>query len=134
MTAVPKATFASYKAAALIYSVGPISRADLFSKVNFGGQSSRRHITLDSAIKSGWLVENARGLIILSDRAFDHFDGPQPVVEVVGQVAAPRKNIALTQPPMSKKYKLNPQGTRTDVPPESVRFGARYRSLAGSAA
>jgi hypothetical protein len=118
-----------------LYKYGPCSEAELFLAVKFGKSQHERAVALQSAIRSGWLIETERGKIACIQAATDYYDeqSEKPKEEYVGQItpAQYRPNMFASQG-LSKKYQINSRGTRTDIPAWSNRpEGFGFKSIAG---
>jgi hypothetical protein len=117
-----------------LYKYGPCSEAELFLAVKFGKSQHERAVALQSAIRSGWLIETERGKIACSQAATDYYDeqSDKPEERYVGQIApAPTRNV-FASPGLSKKYLTNSRGSRQDVPVWSQRAdGFSVKSIAG---
>jgi len=116
-----------------LYKHGPKTTREVFAITGIGRKLSEKRGALQTAIRSGWLLENAAGDIDISDFArayYDELAGAQKV-EPVGQLAAVRTAPdVFTRPPLSKKYIPNPRGTRQDIPAWSVRTGQSFHTKA----
>jgi len=120
-------------AGAYLHKNGPQTTRTVFAIAGFARKLSERRRSLQAAIRSGWLLENAAGDIDITDFARAHYDklaGEKPV-EPVGQIAAVRTvPDVFARPPLSKKYIPNPRGTRQDIPAWSVRTGTTFHTKA----
>jgi len=110
MNKVPQEHRAAFKAAVIIDNEGPKTRSELFSMVDFGRRAGIRNDALDSALESGWLIEEG-SKIALSSWAADHLDSkedPEPTVPT-GEVAGPRDTVNVyDREPL--KYRTNSRG------------------------
>lgn len=134
---MPQKESAAYRAAALIYKVGPLSRDELFAKVHFSDIRKNCSTILRSAVSSGWLIEQS-GVVVLTDisRAYFvelHAQAVEVAPPYIGQVATSRVSSAYDRPLISKRNIPNSQGNRDDVPEFSRRNGVRCFSVAGGA-
>lgn len=129
-TRPPQSNTASYRAAAHIYKVGPLTQEALFAAVSCGTKLTHRRHMLESALMIGWLVES-RDLIGLGDLAKAHFDGVELPKAPTGQVALPR-DLGNVYARPAWKSNLNSQGTRADVPEFSVRQTPSFHSVGGA--
>jgi hypothetical protein len=115
-----------------LYKHGSCTEAELLLAVNFGSDRHERAVALQSAIRSGWLIETPRGKIACSPAATDYYDAQseKPKEEYVGQIApAPTRNV-FAGSGLSKKYQINSRGTRLDIPAWSVRGPVTFHTKA----
>lgn len=116
-----------------LHKHGPKTTREVFAITGIGRKLSEKRGALQTAIRSGWLLENAAGDIDISEFARAHYDklaGEKPA-EPVGQIAAMRTSPdVFARPPLSKKYIPNPRGTRQDIPAWSVRTGQSFHTKA----
>jgi hypothetical protein len=115
-TNIPKKSSGSYKAARLIYDTGSKTDAELAGAIHFGSPTNFK-LSLDRAIKTGWLQRLLDGRIALTDFSIDFFD-TEPVKRK-GQIAAPRIIDVMNRKPYSTPKRM----VRDDVPKWSVRSG-----------
>lgn len=125
---IPQPHTASYRASAHLSVSGPLTTAQLFAAVDFG---SKRVSTLDSALRTGWLIE-VRGKIDISDDARAHFIDSEihESVKAVGQVAAMRHTQSVYERP-NLKYKTNSRGDHARVIDDRFQRteGTRFHSV-----
>lgn len=111
---IPHAQSTAYRAAAHLHKNGPLTRAELFTQVEFPGRSSNRTQSLDAAIANGWLIETLTRLACGPDlvKHFDSLEAPASP-EYIGQIATPREPLTplYDRPPLSSKYLTNSRGT-----------------------
>ena len=112
---------AVYKAAAYIERNGPQSVAALFVAVDFGSTKSRSG-KLKYGCQIGWLEKRPDGLIDLTDLALQHLASKQPKSTYLGEItpAQYRPNFRASSG-LSKQYRVNSRGTRSDIPDWSHR-------------
>lgn len=128
-TRPPPSNTASYRAAAHIHKVGPLTQEALFAAVSCGTKLAHRRHMIESALLIGWLVES-RELIGLGDLAKSHFDDIELPKAPEGRKAERRTVIPVYErPALSKKYLTNSRGNRADVPEFSVRTAPSFRSV-----
>jgi hypothetical protein len=118
-----------------LYKHGPCIESELFLAVEFGRGQHERAVALQSAIRSGWLMETSRGTIACSPAATDYYDeqSDKEPGEYVGQIVpAATRNVFATQG-LGKKYQINSRGLRpaSDLAPAwSVREGITFHTKA----
>lgn len=124
---------AAYAAGAHLHKHGPMNQHALFAVVDMGHKTGHQEDTLQRAIRSGWLVEQDDQKINISRFARAHYDQLEGEKErPVGQIAAVRRPAdVFTRPPLSKRFILNPRGTRQDIPEWSLREKTSFKSLGG---
>lgn len=123
---------AVYRAAAYIEQNGPQSIAGLFVAVDFGSTKSRS-AKLKYGYEIGWLEKRSDGLIDLTELALQHLSSKGPKADYVGQItpAQYRPNFRAS-PGLSKQYRVNSRGTRSDIPDWSHRpDGFGFKSAGG---
>lgn len=127
---IPAPHTASYRASAHLHKSGPLTPEQLLAAVHFAAKPSSRLISLDSVLRTGWLVEIA-GKIDISEDARSFFEGVEPV-KLAGQIAAVRDHGSVyDRPALSRKHIPSSRGNRDDVPEFSVRAPVSFRTLAG---
>ena len=116
-----------------LHKNGPQTTRALFAIAGFGHKLSEKRRALQTAIRSGWLLENAAGDIDISNFAracYDKLAGEKKSAPV-GQIAAAREPAdVFARPPLSKRFIPNPRGSRLDIPDWSVRSGASFHTKA----
>lgn len=116
MTALtkPLKPTAAYKAAQLIYEEGPMPKAALFAKVDFGVAADIRNGTLRRAIDAGWLDVNEAGYVDVTFEALALLEqeARRQKPEPTGSVATPRECNVYKRKPYSPPKRF----VRDDVP------------------
>jgi hypothetical protein len=131
---IPKPDTASYRAAAHLYTVGPLTPAELFEAIACGDKPSSRLLMLESATRTNWLIEVA-GKIAISETARAHFasldaeEKPTPKWQGVAATPRPQPVSVYDRPALSRKYMPSTKGNRDDVPAFSVREKVSFRSV-----
>jgi hypothetical protein len=110
----------------------PLPTAELYANIDFGKNAQNREVALNRGIASGWIARSRRGDICVTPEAVAYFDGLEGLTQKPqGQVAGPRVTMPFQDvPQISQKNIPNIHGTRDDVPPYSVRGGARFHTQA----
>lgn len=85
---IPRKYDVIYKAAQYIFEYGPQADVALFQAIDFGPREYYRE-KLRRAFSCQWLVQTPEGVDI-TELAREHFAGPMPKIEYVGQMAGPR--------------------------------------------
>lgn len=93
---IPRKYDVIYKAAQYIFEYGPQADVDLFLAIDFGPRAFYRE-KLQRAFACQWLVQTPEGVDI-TELAREHFAGPMPKTEYVGQMAGPRFVDVMNRP------------------------------------
>lgn len=116
MTALtkPLKPTAAYKAAQLIYEEGPMLKAALFAKVDFGIAADIRNGTLRRAVEAGWLDVNDAGYVDVTFEALALLEqeARSQKHEPTGTIATPRTANVYARKPYSPPKRV----IREDVP------------------
>lgn len=113
---------AAFQAAILLMEEGAMPPETLYSRVHFGETSDSRKTTLMRAIEAGWLKRGHQQYIEVTPEAREFLaTGEVKTIKPTGSIATGPTINMLTRPPLSRKYILNPRGSRADVPEWSHR-------------
>lgn len=123
---IPSALAAIHKAAKLIISLGPQTRRQLFTTIDFGAQHTHEE-KLKDAFERGWLYETPAGTIDVTESTRKHFADQQSKEKYVGQVAPPAWRPNLMTGTLNPKYHTNSRGPRDDAPEWSRRAAPNFR-------
>jgi hypothetical protein len=108
----------AFRAALPMFARGPQTKEGVLLLADFGHTAILQSKRLETAMKSGWLVEIG-GLIHLSEYAMHYFEGTEPEPQApkppTGSLATPRENLHAMEP-LSRKHFLNVKGPRADAP------------------
>lgn len=124
----PAKPTAAYEAAQLIYEEGPMQKADLFAKVDFGTSIAIRGSALRRAVDQGWLDVSETGKVDITFAALSHFEQEErsKKEEPTGTVATPRADSVYARKPYVPPARL----IRADAPP-LYPAGFQFRTIAG---
>lgn len=132
---IPNSESLAFYVGEYLYKNGPTHEEDVLPSIGKLRPREKR-AAIQRAILSGWLADIGRGVVDCSTAARAHYDllGGKLVIKGMGQVAAPRETVsAYERPSLSRKYMLNPRGSREDVPEWSVRpTGFGFKSATGT--
>ena len=131
----PNKSATIYAAAAALHKRGPMSRADLFSFMDFGPENNREN-KLQQAFDTNWLQE-ADGKIGLTDYSQRHFDCANPRGTQVGEPTAPAYRGNVFGKPLDPKRIPNRHGLRpaNDAAPAwSRRESVSIKTIGGGEA
>jgi hypothetical protein len=123
---------AVYKAAVYLEKNGPTSIASLFVAVDFGSTKTRT-TKLKYGYQIGWLEQRPDGLIDLTELAIQRLASKPAKTAYIGEItpAQYRPNFRASSG-LSKQYRTNSRGTRSDIPDWSRRpDGFGFKNIGG---